>query len=75
MKWLLFLEVEHGQGPSWIEKARKLGGAFLDLISDRDGELCWERVDVAMVNDFLGRVIAGYSCSTAHAQRPCYAAC
>lgn len=64
-QWLGFLEVEHGQGPSWVGKARRLGEAFLSLICDLDGVLCWERVDVAMANDFLGRVIAGYSSSMA----------
>lgn len=63
--WLRFLEVGQGQGTSWIEKARRLGGSFLERIEDRSGRLCWERVDAAMANDFLGRSVAGYSSSTA----------
>lgn len=63
--WLRFLEVEQGEGASWIDKARRLGGSFLERIEDRSGGLCWERVDVAMANDFLGRAVAGYSSSTA----------
>lgn len=64
-RWLQFLEVEQGQGPSWIGKARGLGQEFLGLVDDHAGHLCWERVDVAMANDFLARVVSGYSASTA----------
>lgn len=64
-RWLRFLEVEQGQGVSWIGKARRVGDAFLALIEDRSGRLCWERVGVAMVNAFLGGAVTGYSSSTA----------
>ncbi len=63
--WLRFLEVEQGRGVSWIDKARKVGEPFLELIEEPAGELRWERVDVAMANDFLLRAVAGYSSSTA----------
>ena len=63
--WLRFLEVEQGQGSSWIYKDRRFGAAFLGLIEDQAGNLCWERVDVAMANDFLARAVTGYSSSTA----------
>lgn len=66
--WLRFLEEEQGQGLSWIYKARRLGRAFLGRIEDPSGNLCWERVDVAMANDFLARVVAGYSSSTAQSE-------
>lgn len=66
--WLRFLEEEQGQGVSWIYKARRLGRAFLALIEDPSGNLCWELVDVAMANDFLGRVVTGYSSSTAQSE-------
>lgn len=67
-RWLRFLEEEQGQGVSWIYKARRLGRAFLALIEDPSGNLCWELVDVAMANDFLGRVVTGYSSSTAQSE-------
>ncbi|GAA4026929.1 hypothetical protein GCM10023063_04890 [Arthrobacter methylotrophus] len=63
--WLRFLEVEQGRGVSWIYKARRVGAPFLELIEESAGELRWERVDVAMANDFLLRAVAGYSSSTA----------
>ena len=63
--WLRFLEVEQGQGASWIAKARRVGEAFLALIEGGSGELRWGRVGVAMANEFLGRAVAGYSSSTA----------
>lgn len=63
--WLRFLQVEQGQGPSWICKARRLGEEFLGLLEGPAGQLCWGRVDVEMVNDFLSRSVAGYSSSTA----------
>jgi len=53
--WLRFLKVEQGQGVSWIYKARRVGEAFLELIEELAGELRWERVDVAMADDFLLR--------------------
>lgn len=65
LEWLGSLEVEQGQGPSWIYKARRLGRAFLELIEDGSGNLCWQRVDVAMANNFLVGVVTGYSSSTA----------
>ncbi|WP_155849337.1 hypothetical protein [Arthrobacter sp. H20] len=37
----------------------------MELIEERSGDLDWERVDVAMANDFLVRAVAGYSSSTA----------
>lgn len=64
-QWLHFLEVEQDQGFSWIDKARRVGETFLELIEDQGGQLRWERVNVAMANDFLGRSIAGFSSSTA----------
>jgi len=63
--WVQYLEVEQGQGASWLGKARKVGEAFFKLIEGPSGELCWERVDVAVANDFLQRAVAGYSSSTA----------
>jgi integrase/recombinase XerD len=63
--WLLFLKVEQGQGASWIYKARRVGEPFLELIEESAGELRWERVDVAMANDFLLGAVTGYSPSTA----------
>ncbi len=63
--WLRFLEVEQGQGASWLDKARRLGEQFLGLVEDEGGDLHWERVDVVMVNEFLVRAVAGYSSSTA----------
>jgi site-specific recombinase XerD len=65
VEWLRFLEVEQGRGTSWIDKARRVGEPFLELIEERSGELDWERVDVAMANGFLLRAVAGYSSSTA----------
>lgn len=66
--WLRFLEVEEGQGASWLYKARQIGERFLPLVEDEDGDLHWERVDVVMVNAFLVRVVAGYSSSTAQSR-------
>lgn len=63
--WLRFLKAEQGQGASWIYKARRVGEPFLELIEEPAGELHWERVDVAMANDFLLHAVAGYSPSTA----------
>lgn len=63
--WLGFLEVEQGQGVSWLDKARQFGERFLALVEDEGGDLRWERVDVVMVNEFLVRTVAGYSSSTA----------
>ena len=63
--WLRFLEVEQGQGASWLDKAQRFGGRFLPLVEDEGGNLRWERVDVVMVNEFLVRTVAGYSSSTA----------
>jgi len=63
--WLRFLEVEQGQGASWLDKARRFGERFLALLEDESGTLHWERVDVVMVNEFLVRAVAGYSSSTA----------
>lgn len=64
-QWLRFLEVEQGQGSSWIDKARRFGAPFLELLEDQSEELHWERVNVAMANDFLVGAVAGYSSSTA----------
>lgn len=63
--WLQFLAEEQQQGPSWLDKARRFGGEFLELIEDEDGQLVWEEVDAGMANDFLARAVAGYSSSTA----------
>ena len=63
--WLRFLEVEQGQGASWLYKARQFGERFLALVEGEGGDLHWERVDVVMVNEFLVRAVAGYSSSTA----------
>ncbi|WP_314192306.1 tyrosine-type recombinase/integrase [uncultured Arthrobacter sp.] len=63
--WLRFLKVEQGQGASWIDKARRVGEPFLELIEEPSGELHWERVNVAMANEFLHRTVSGYSPSTA----------
>ncbi len=65
--WLRVLEVEQGRGDSWIGKARGFGERFLGVIEDEHGDLCWERVTVAMVNEFLVGAIAGYSSSSAQA--------
>jgi site-specific recombinase XerD len=64
-QWLRFLEVEQGQGASWIDKARRFGSPFLELLEEQSEELHWERVNVVMANDFLLRAVAGYSSSTA----------
>lgn len=48
--WLRFLQVEQGQGASWLYKARQFGERFLALLEDEGGDLHWERVDVATVN-------------------------
>lgn len=64
-QWLRFLEAEQGQGTSWLDKARRFGGRFLELIEDRDGALDWDCVNVSMANDFLAGAVAGYSSSTA----------
>jgi site-specific recombinase XerD len=64
-QWLRFRGVEQGQGTSWTEKARRTGGPFLEMLEDQAAELHWERVDVAMASDFLLRVVAGHSLSTA----------
>lgn len=66
-RWLRFLEVEQSQGASWIDRARRFGERFLALVEDEVGDLHWERVNVAMVNEFLVRAVAGYSSSTAQA--------
>lgn len=63
--WLQYLEVEQGQGSSWLDKARKVGESFFRLIEAPSGDLVWERVTVAMTNDFVQRAISGYSSSTA----------
>lgn len=63
--WLRFLEVEQGQGASWLDKAQRFGEQFLPLVEDEGGNLHWGRVDVVMVNEFLVRAVAGYSSSTA----------
>ena len=63
--WLRFLQVEEGQGVSWLDKARRCGERFLALIEDEVGNLHWERVDVVMANAFLVGAVAGYSSSTA----------
>lgn len=63
--WLEYLEGEQSQGPSWLYKAKSVGQSFLELIEAQSGELRWERVDVAVANDFLQRAVAGYSSSTA----------
>lgn len=63
--WLRFLEVEQGQGASWLDKARRFGKQFLPLVEDEDGDLRWERVEVVMVNEFLVSAVAGHSSSTA----------
>lgn len=63
--WLQYLDVEQGQGSSWLSKARKVGESFFRLIEAPSGELVWERVNVAMMNDFVHRAVAGYSSSTA----------
>lgn len=65
--WLTFLQVEQGQGDSWIGKARGFGGRFLAVVEDDGGVLHWERVSVAMVNEFLVTAITGYSASSAQA--------
>lgn len=66
-EWLSYLEVEQGQGGSWIDKARGFGSRFLAAVEDEHGDLHWERVNVAMVNAFLVRAISGYSSSSAQA--------
>lgn len=63
--WLQYLEVEQGQGASWLYKACNVGGSFFELIEAPSGELDWERVDVALANDFLQGAVASYSSSTA----------
>lgn len=63
--WLRLLEVEQRRGASWIDKARRVGEPFLELVGERSGELDWEHVDVAMANGFLLSAVAGYSSSTA----------
>ena len=63
--WLRFLEVEQGQGASWLDKAHRFGERFLTLVEDEGADLHWERVDVVMVNEFLVSAVAGYSSSTA----------
>ena len=63
--WLKFLQVEQGQGVSWIYKARRVAEPFLTLLEQPSGELAWERVDVRMANEFLQNAVAGYSSSTA----------
>lgn len=63
--WLKFLQVEQGQGDSWIDKARRVAAPFLTLLEQPSGELAWERVDVRMANEFLQNAVAGYSSSTA----------
>lgn len=63
--WLRFLQVEQGQGASWIDKARRVAAPFLTLLEQPSGELAWERVDVGMANEFLQNAVAGYSSSTA----------
>ncbi len=65
LEWLRFLEVDQGQGASWVAKAGKVGESFLRLIESPRGELVWERVDVTMANDFLRGAVDGYSSSTA----------
>lgn len=63
--WLRFLQVEQGQGVSWIYKAGRVAAPFLTLLEQPSGELAWERVDVRMANEFLQTAVAGYSSSTA----------
>lgn len=63
--WLRFLAEEQERGPSWVDKARRFGREFLELIEDEDGQLAWEEVGAGMANDFLARAVAGYSSSTA----------
>lgn len=43
LEWLRFLEVDQGQGASWVAKAGKVGESFLRLIEGPRGELAWER--------------------------------
>lgn len=63
--WLRFLQVEQGQGASWIYKAGRVAAPFLTLLEQPSGVLAWERVDVRMANEFLQNAVAGYSSSTA----------
>lgn len=59
--WLQYIEVEQCQGSSWLYKARKVGESFFRLIEAPSGDLGWERVNVAMTNDFVQRAVADYS--------------
>lgn len=56
--------VDAGYGSSWIDKARKWVGPFLDLLDDGDGVLHWQRVDAQLINDYVLNFSARYSPSS-----------
>jgi site-specific recombinase XerD len=55
---------DHGVSTTWAREKRRWAGAFLDQVTDVEGQVRWERADVRRVNEYVSAAGQGYSLSS-----------
>ena len=63
-QWDRCMQLERGAGPGWVREQARWARGFLYQVCGPDGQICWDQVDVRVVNAYVAAAGRGYSLSS-----------